>query len=413
MPAVKLVGAYRDAFSGIPRTIWLLAGANLVNRAGGMVLPFLTLYFTTRLGFSAFEAGRTLSLYGVGSIAGAMLGGWLSDRVHSLWVQRASLLATGAGFLVLSQLRGRLAVSAAVFLLSVVTDCFRPALMTSVTRSCPSAALPRSLSLVRLANNLGFAIGPAVGGLLAARHYGLLFVCDALTCWAAAAVLLALRLDVRGAPAAPSRSEVRAGRSPWVDGPFLAFLALTTLLGMVFFQIFATMPLYLKAVYRLSERGIGALFSLNGLAVALFEMVLVRALEHRDRLRVAAVGSVLVCVGFGLLPLGRTWPFAAFTILVWTVGEMVAMPMINAAAAQRAPEARSGAYLGAYTVAFSAGWVVAPSAGMAIYSGLGGTALWLAAGAMAIPLGLGYLALPPAFRREGGRARVRLETPAS
>jgi len=397
-----LVGVYRDAFSGIPRTIWLLAGANLVNRVGGMVVPFLILYFTSQLGFSPVEAGRTLSLYGLGSIAGALAGGWLSDRVSSLWVQRLSLLATGAGFLVLSQLRGRWAVSVAVFLLSLVTDVFRPALMTSVSRSCPPEALPRSLSLLRLANNLGFAIGPAIGGFLAARHYGLLFVCDALTCWAAAAVLFALRLDVRSPPAASSRSETREGRSPWLDGPFLGFLALTTLLAMVFFQIFATMPLYLKDVYRLSEKGIGMLLSVNGLSIALFEMVIVRALERRDRLRLAALGCVLICLGFGLLPLGSTWLFAAFTSLVWTAGEMVTMPMINAAAAERGPAVRRGAYLGAYTVAFSAGWVVAPSAGMAIYSGAGGTALWLAVGAMALPLGLGYLSLAPRFRARSG-----------
>ena len=396
-----LVGTYRDAFSGIPRTIWLLAGANLVNRAGGMVVPFLTLYFTTRLGFTAVEAGRTLSLYGLGSILGALAGGWLSDRVHSLHVQRFSLLATGAGFLVLSQLKGHLSVSIAVFLLSAVTDCFRPALMTSATRSCSPEELPRSLSLIRLANNLGFAIGPAVGGLLAARHYGLLFVCDALTCWAAAAVLFALRLDVRPAPAAASPSEPREGRSPWVDGPFLAFLGLTTLLAVVFFQIFATMPLYLREVYRLSEQGIGALLSMNGLLIALFEMVIVRAMERRSRLRVAALGCVLVCLGFGLLPLGTAWPFAAFTFIVWTAGEMLAMPMINSAVAQRAPESRSGAYLGAYTVAFSAGWVVAPTLGMAIYSGFGGTALWLAAGAMALPLGLGFAGLSRPFGARG------------
>ena len=391
------VDLYRDAFSGIPRTIWLLAGANLVNRAGGMVLPFLTLYFTTRLGFSAVEAGRTLSLYGLGSIGGALLGGWLSDRVSPLWVQRASLVATGAGFLILSQLRGRVAVSVAVFLLSLVTDCFRPALMTSVTRGCPAERLPRSLSLLRLANNLGFAIGPAIGGFLATRHYGLLFVCDALTCWAAAVVLFLVRLELRAAPSA-SRKEAREGRSPWLDGSFLGFLALTVLLAMVFFQIFATMPIYLKEVYRLSENGIGMLLSLNGLSIALFEMVIVHALERRDRLRVAAIGCALICCGFGLLPFGSTWTFAALTILVWTAGEMVAMPMINAAAAQRAPEARSGSYLGAYTVAFSTGWVVAPSVGMGIYSGFGGTALWLAVGAMALPLGLGFWALAPGFR---------------
>jgi predicted MFS family arabinose efflux permease len=167
---------------------------------------------------------------------------------------------------------------------------------------------------------------------------------------------------------------------------------------MVFFQIFATMPLYLKEVYHLSEQGIGTLLSLNGLSIALFEMVIVRALESRDRLRVAGVGCVLICLGFGLLPFGTTWVFAAFTCLVWTAGEMVAMPMINAAAAQRAPESRSGSYLGAYTVAFSAGWVAGPSVGMAIYSGFGGTALWLAAGALAVPLGLGFAGLSRQFR---------------
>lgn len=393
-----LVGVYRDAFSGIPRTIWLLAGACLVNRAGGMVVPFLTLYFTSQLGFSPVEAGRTLSLYGLGSIAGALVGGWLSDRVSSVWVQRLSLLATGVGFLALSQLRGRLAVSLAVFLLSLVTDVFRPALMTSVSRSCPPESLARSFSLLRLANNLGFAIGPALGGFLAARHYGLLFVCDAITCWAAAAVLFALRPDVRAAPATSPRVETREGRSPWLDGPFIGLLVLTMLLAMVFFQVFATMPLYLKDVYRLSERGIGTLLSVNGLSIALFEMVIVKTIERRDRLRVAAVGSVLICLGFGLLPLGTTWLFAAFTSLVWTAGEMITMPMINAAGAERGPAARRGAYLGAYTMAFSAGWVVAPPAGMAIYSGLGGTALWLAVGAMAVPLCLGYLALASAFR---------------
>jgi MFS family permease len=131
-------------------------------------------------------------------------------------------------------------------------------------------------------------------------------------------------------------------------------------------------------------------------------MVIVRALERRSRLRVAALGCVLVCLGFGLLPLGTSWPFAAFTILVWTAGEMLAMPMINSAVAQRAPESRSGAYLGAYTVAFSAGWVAAPTLGMTIYSGLGGTALWLAAGAMAVPLGLGFLALARRFAAPPG-----------
>ena len=398
MPIVRLARAYRDAFRGIPRTVWVLAFANFVNRAGGMVLPFLTLYLTTQLGFTALEAGRTLSLYGLGSVAGAFAGGWLSDRVSSLWVQRFSLLGTGAGFLVLGQLRGKASIAAAVFLVSLVTDAFRPALMTSIRRSCPLEVLPRSLTLHRLSANLGFAFGPAIGGFLAAEHYGLLFVCDALTCWAAAGLLFALRPDVPGASSAAARNE--EGISPWRDGPFLAFLALTTLLAIVFFQILVTFPVYLREAGGLSERTIGTLLGLNGLVIAAFEIVIVRALEIRDRLRVASAGVALVCLGFGLLTFGATVPAAALALSVFTLGEMVAMPMINSAAAERGPSARSGSYLGAYTVAFSVGWVVAPSAGMAIYAAMGGKVLWAATGAMGVPLGLGYLALAPRFRKK-------------
>jgi predicted MFS family arabinose efflux permease len=396
MPIVRIARAYRHAFSGIPRTVWVLAFANFVNRAGGMVLPFLTLYLTTQLGFTPLEAGRTLSLYGLGSVAGAFLGGWLSDRVSSLWVQRGSLLGTGVGFLVLSQLRGRWTIGAAVFVVSLVTDAFRPSLMTSVRRSSPPAVLPRALTLHRLSANLGFAFGPAIGGFLAAAHYGLLFVCDALTCWAAAALLFALRPEVPGASPAAARDE--EGNSPWRDGVFLAFLSLTTLLAIVFFQILVTFPVYLREAGGHSERTIGTLLGLNGLAIALFEIVLVGALERLDRLRVASVGVALVCLGLGLLSLGASVPAAAAALAVFTAGEMIAMPMINAAAAERGPASRSGSYLGAYTVAFSVGWVVAPSAGMGIYAAGGGRLLWAVVAAMAVPLGLGYLGLARWFR---------------
>ncbi len=390
--------AYRDAFSGLPRNVWLLGFANLVNRSGSMVLPFLSLYFTRHLGFSAVEAGRTLSLYGVGSIVGAYLGGRLSDTLGPVRVQRLSLLGTGVGFLVLSQLRDRLSVSIAVFLLSAIADSFRPAMMTAVAESCRPEILPRSLSLVRLMSNLGFVVGPAVGGFLATRHYGLLFVCDAVTCWAAVAVLGLMPKDAARSGAVPLALAEQAGRSPWRDGPFLAFMGLTVILGTVFFQIFSTLPLYLREAYGLKENVIGSLIALNGLGIACFEMVIVRALEPFDRLRTAAIGGFLVCLGFGLLPLGSTAAFAAVTILVWTAGEMMSLPMTNAAAVQRAPASRSGAYMGAYTVAFSLALVIAPAAGMGVYARFGGAVLWCGIAALGVPLGLGFFVLAPRFR---------------
>ncbi|HQU33342.1 MAG TPA: MFS transporter, partial [Thermoanaerobaculaceae bacterium] len=92
----RIVGTYRAAFSGLPREVWIQGLATLVNRSGTMVLPFMSLYLTTKLGFSIIAAGQVLSLYGIGAIAGSWLGGTLSDRMGPVRVQVASLAATGA-----------------------------------------------------------------------------------------------------------------------------------------------------------------------------------------------------------------------------------------------------------------------------------------------------------------------------
>ncbi len=393
----RIVGTYRAAFSGLPREVWIQGLATLVNRSGTMVLPFMSLYLTTRLRFSIIAAGQVLSLYGIGAIAGSWLGGTLADRIGPVRVQVASLAATGAGFLVLSRLTGRLAVSLAVFGLALVAECFRPALFTAIARGSQAVVRTRSLALVRLAVNLGMSVGPAVGGLLAVHHYGLLFVADAATCWAAA---LVLGLAAVGTGEAPKEAAAPAGGalSPWRDGPFLGFLAVMVVLGTVFFQLSSTMPLYFRQHYHLAEDSIGLLLAINTVIIVAVEMVLLRALEHRDHLLLAGVGCLLVCAGFGLLPLGSSRAFAAVTVVVWTVGEMLSLPFTNAVAASRAPAAASGRYMGAYSLSFSLAFVLAPAVGTAVYQGLGPTALWAGVAATGVVLFAACVGLARRFR---------------
>jgi MFS family permease len=399
----RLAGAYGSAFSGLPRPVWVLALATLVNRSGTMVLPFLGLYLTTKLGFSMLSAGHVLSVYGLGALAGAWLGGFLADRVDPVLVQVASLLATGCGFLILGQLHGKTAIAAAVLALSVVAECFRPAMFTAVARRSAPAVRTRSLALVRLAVNLGMSVGPAVGGVLAVRHYGLLFVVDAVTCWMAAVLLWAAvyrrsgEREVR--PAAPATTPA----SPWRDRPFLAFLGIMLLMGTVFFQIMSTLPLYYREVYRFPEDTIGILLGLNALVIVGVEMVLVRTLERLDHLVVVGVGCLALGLGFGLMPLGSGMLFAAFTVLVWTVGEMLSVPMANSVAATRAPVGSGGRYLGAYFLAFSGAFVLAPTVGTAVYQSLGPSTLWFGIAGLGAALCLGCLWLAPRFRVASGR----------
>lgn len=399
--------AYRQAFSGLPRQVWLLALVTFINRSGTMVLPFLALYLTQERGFSAAATGRALGIYGVGAVAGAYLGGRLCDRLTPRKVMALSLLGQGAGFLVLGLLRSRPGILAMMFGLSVVGEAFRPATAAALARGSLPGEQARAFALNRLAVNLGLTFGPAAGGFLAGISYLWLFVADGGSCLLAVLFLLAAFRGEKPLPAPPAGEAGRA-RSPWKDPVFLALLPLMTLLGMVLFQIFSTYPLTLHAQYGFSEARIGLVLAINTLVISLFEMVLVHRLRDREPLRVAGMGCFIFCAGFALLPLGSSFAFVAATVLVWTVGEMLSLPFISGWVGNRAGGENLGGYMGLFTLSFSMALVLGPPAGTWVYQRYGGDALFYGCGVVGLLLWGGFAALSP----RSGRAPLRSARPA-
>ena len=397
MIARRFLGIYRAAYSGLPPDLWLLALVALVNRAGSMVLPFVALYLTAERGFTTREAGQIVALYGIGAVVGAYAGGWLSDRIGAIRTQQASLALGGVGFLVLGGLRDRLGIAVAMFVVSAIVEAFRPAVMTSIAERASPKQKARAFALLRLAANLGFGIGPALGGVLASHSYHWLFVGDAATCWAAALLLAVLPLGGRRRSPEAS-SEERRRRSPWRDGPFLAMIGLTVVLASCLFQFFSTLPLYFREEIGLPESRIGALLSLNALTIVAFEMVLIHAVRDLDRMRLSGAGAFLVCAGFALVPHGTALGYLALTILVWTLGEMLVLPILNVVAAERAGPGFEGQYMGLYAMAYSIAFILAPVTGTFVYERLGSTALWHGMGVVGLILGLSFVALSRFFR---------------
>src|SRR5688572_21152309 len=237
---------YRAAYNGLPREVWLLAIVLFVNRAGTMVLPFMTLYLTSQLGMTEALAGRLIGVYGIGAVCGAYLGGRLAGKVGAIRLQTVCMFLTVPGFCLLPLWESWPAIAASLFGLSVVAEAVRPANATSITQFTAPENRTRAFALQRLAANLGFSFGPAVGGVLATLNYSLLFVVDALTTLAAAVALLLFFRMQPAAPAAVVDPRPLAVSSPLKDGPFLAFLVLMLLSVTVFCQFGSTYPLYLR-----------------------------------------------------------------------------------------------------------------------------------------------------------------------
>lgn len=392
----RVVRTYRDAYADLPRAAWLLAAAVFVNRAGMMVLFFLTLYLTRRLGHSVAEAGRTMSAFGLGSLLGTYFGGRLSDVLGAYTIQKVSLSVSGVLLILLSFPRSLSAICVLLFLTAVASEALHPANATAYAQICAPEQRARGYALNRLAANLGISIGPVVGGYLALWDYRALFWADGLTSLAAAALVFYV-LPTAGPHGHGKPPSTGPARNPWKDGPYLFFVVQVLFFGLAFSQFLSTFPLYLREVYGLPEPRIGLLIAINTLIIVTLEMLIIHALRNHAEALVAAVGAVFLCGGFGLMPLGRGFAFAAFTVVVWTVGEMLGSPTISTIAANRADAGSQGRYLGLFSLAFAVAMTIGPILGTHVYSTFGPDALWYGVGAMGFLVATGLVILHRRF----------------
>lgn len=374
-----LLSLYREAWSSLPASIWWLCSVALVNRAGSMVVPFLTLWLTRNLGMDLATAGWLMACFGAGSMAGSYLGGRWTDRFGALPVQFASLAGSGVLFVLLGQLESAVAIGVVLALLGLFADAFRPANFAMLANNTPPELRNKAFALARLAVNLGWSIGPAVGGLLARHSYAALFWIDGATSIAAAALLVCIRHRLRSGPRAVSAKE---SSSPFRDPPYLLAMVASFVIGMVFMQFFFTMPLHYSQSYGLEEDSIGMLTALNSVLIILFEMTLVHAVAGCRRLRLVALGSILFAVGFGMMPFGSSMGFAALSVAIWTVGEMLESPSLMGWCSVRAGANGRGAYMGLLAMVHSLAFMLAPLVGTTVFKEYGPTTLWLGCGVL-------------------------------
>lgn len=363
-----------------------------------MVLAFLTLY-NQELGYSIEQGGWVVAIYGIGSFVGALLGGQLVDKFGFYKVQFAALFFGGIMFIVLGQMESYLSICICSFLLSMVNEAFRPANATAVAHYSTSKNRTQSFSLVRLAINLGWGVGIALGGFLASIDYSLLFWVDGFTNMLAGILLLLIlpKISLNDQKRNISQeADTRDATSPYRNKPYLFFLLCIVLFSSAFFQLFTTVPVFFKTRLGLDEFWIGVVMAINGLLIALFEMVLVFRLEgRRPYLLLITAGTVLMACSFLLfnLPLANGFVIALLAILMLTVAEMISMPFMNSYYISKSTEQTRGTFAGMYTMAWSLAQVIGSSSGSWFADNYGFENLWWCTATVCLLAALGFFTL--------------------
>ncbi len=376
----KLYTNYLESFRGLSREIWWLALITLINRSGTMVIPFLSLYLTKDLGFSLENVGIIMTFFGLGSLVGTWIGGKLTDTLGYYKIMMGSLICTGLFFISIQFLSSFWLVCCGVFVLMMVADAFRPAAFVAMSAYSKSENKTRSVTLIRLAINIGFSAGPAVGGLIIATiGYSGLFWIDGVTCLLAAGLLLLLLH-----PKKTKESDVTINDKPesvYTDKPYWIFFVAMVLCSFIFVQYFSTIPLYYNEIHSLSENQIGLLLGMNGFLIFVLEMPLIRYLELKSRSKIhnMMLGLLLVTLSFIVLNITSWSGVLIVGMILMTFGEMIMFPFSNAWALERAKRGKQGEYMAIYSIAFSFAHIFAHNSGMRSISNFGYEISWFAA----------------------------------
>lgn len=368
---------YRNAYTGLPKSIWWLSLVIFVNRCGTMVIPFLTVYLTFK-GFSLEEAGYVMAAFGAGAIVGSYIGGRLTDKIGFFYVQFFSLLLNGILFIVLGQMQTILQFVICIFILSSLGESFRPANAAAIAYYSTADNRIRSYSLNRLAINLGWSIGPAIGGLLASINYSWLFIVDGGTCIAASLLLYKVLPPAKPVSKKVDIKENQVVSSAYKDGFFLKGMIMVFLIGVCFFQLFSIVPVYYKTIVHLNEATIGLILAMNGILIVLVEMVLVYKLENKGRvLNYITTGTLLIGFSFLILKFSISFIAVIVAMLLITFGEMFLFPFMNNLWIRRSTDHNRGQYAAVYNISFALGNVLAPGLASQIASRFGFPILWI------------------------------------
>jgi len=394
-------------YLGLPRVVHILCVGTLINRAGTFLVPFLTVYLREQLGLTVQFATSALAAYGLGAIVAALLGGHLADRIGRCKIMLLSLLGGAVVLLLFGRLASQAEIVTALFAFALVAEMYRPAASAMIADLVEPARRPHAFGLMYLAVNLGFTLAPIIAGLLIPLGFRWLFVCDAATAAVYALIIAvavretlptrrpspAVQQETPNAPVpgdgrdagradAPTESKteysfLQAAAYILRDGPFLVFCLASLLTAVVYMQSMSTFPIYLQS-FNIDAIWYGRIIAVNGLMIVCLQLPLTSFVSRFNRTGVMIAGTLFLGVGFALVGAAASvWQFIG-AVAVWTLGEMMQVPLLSAVPADLAPLPLRARYMSLLNACFSVammigaplgGWVLAKAGGVFVWTG--------------------------------------------
>jgi MFS family permease len=407
----------RDTYNEYPKTFWTVMLASFIDRLGGSLLfPYFALYVTERFNVGMIEVGYLFAIFSGTSIIGGLLGGALTDKIGRRKMLLFGLITSGLSTLLMGYIGSITVFYYLAAFVGILSNAGGPAQQAVIADLLPEEKRSQGFAMHRVIFNLAVTIGPALGGLIAARSYFALFAFDAVISLIVAGIVFVGVPETKpklkeGEVEDTMAQSIGGYRHVFADGLYMAFLVISIIVTIVYVQMNSTLGVFLRDVHGISPLGYGYILSLNAGMVVVLQFWITRKLKGWAPMVLMAVGTLLYAIGFGMYGFGTTFLWFAFAMVVITVGEMVLAPEGTALVARFAPDHMRGRYMGIFGFTWGIAFAVGPLAAGYIIENYDPRLVWYISFILGIVGTVGYLIMHAATQRRF--KNIKVEEPAS
>lgn len=369
-----------------PKSFWTLMIVAFIDRLGGALLfPFFALYITSKFSVGMTQVGVLFATFSLSGLVGTSIGGAMADRFGRKVMVIFGLVTSSVSAILMGLVNSIEAFFLLALLVGLLSNSAGPAHQAMITDLLPENKRAEGFGLFRIIFNMAVVIGPAIGGLLAARSYLSLFITDAVISLISAGIVFRFIPETKpqalpGAPVESVFGTFGGYVRVFKDSLFMFFIFAMILTGLVYMNMNTTLGVYLRDVYSVPESGYGLILSLNAAMVVLLQFPITRRIESKSPMLVMALGAALYAIGFTMYGFVSIYVMFLLAMVIITIGEMLIAPISQALTARFAPEDMRGRYMAVFSISWSIPFAIGPLLAGMVLDSTNPSYLWYLAG---------------------------------
>jgi MFS family permease len=372
-----------------PRQFWLMVLGVVLSTAGGsLIWPFLLIYASGKLGLPLSTVATLISINAGTGLFASFVAGTLADKVGRKLVMNLSLTINGLAYFLLSRADSYEQFAVLMVLVGLSNPLYQVGADAMLADMIPSEKRTDAYAITRIANNAAFALGPAIGGFLAARSYNLAFY-GALIGFLSYSLLLFIFARETLDKSVSRKAEAVRGAGGYgrvfKDRGFLAFIAAMSLGLIPPSMLWVLLAVYAKTNFGLPENLFGWIPTTNAVMCVFVQYSVTRLTRRHPALPVVAAGMLIYALGAGSVALmGGFWGFW-LSMVILTFGELTFVPTASKYVADVAPADMRGRYMSLYWLGWGLARTLAPRIGGLLNDRISPQSIWY--GGLVIGLG--------------------------